>query len=185
MIYGGRVRLRGVEKEDLPQFVIWLNDPEVIEGLGMFLPLSNGDEARWFDKVAGLEPAEKPLVIEIRDGEGWRMVGNSGFMGIDWASRVAEVGLFIGDKSIWNKGYGTEVMRLLFKHGFGSLNLNRIWLRVHADNLRAVRAYEKAGMTHEGSYRQGVYKKGAYVDVLVMSILKSEWAAIQAKQGEL
>ena len=185
MIYGERVRFRGVEKEDLPQFVIWLNDPEVIDGLGLFLPLTMDGETRWFEKMAALEPAEKPLVIEIRDGEGWRMVGNSGYMGIDWTSRVAEVGLFIGDKSIWNKGYGTDVMRLLFNHGFGSLNLNRIWLRVHADNPRAVRAYEKAGMTHEGRYRQGVYKKGLYVDVLLMSILKSEWDAIQAKQGGL
>jgi RimJ/RimL family protein N-acetyltransferase len=92
------------------------------------------------------------------------------------------VGLFIGDKSIWDKGYSTEVMQLLFKHGFETLDLNRIWLRVHADNPRAVRVYEKAGMTHEGFYRQGVYKKGMFVDVLIMSILKAEW---DERRGEL
>jgi RimJ/RimL family protein N-acetyltransferase len=174
-----------VEKEDLPKYVEWLNDPDVIDGLGMFLPLSNDDEARWFEKVSSFEPAAKPLVIEVRDGDNWRMAGTSSFMGIDWKNRLAEVGLFIGDKSLWNKGYGTDVMRLLFKHGFGSLNLNRIWLRVHADNPRAIRAYEKAGMTHEGRYRQGVYKNGVYVDVMLMSILKSEWEGMQSKQGGL
>ena len=86
--------------------------------------------------------------------------------------------MFIGDKSIWDKGYGSEVMRLLFQHGFATLNLNRIWLRVHADNPRAVRVYEKVGMTHEGCYRQGIYKKGAFVDVLLMSILRSEWEKV-------
>jgi RimJ/RimL family protein N-acetyltransferase len=185
MIYGERIRFRGVEKEDLPKYVEWLNDPEVIDGLGMFLPLSMGDETRWYEKTADLEPAAKPLVIEVRDGDNWRMVGTSSFMDIDWKNRLAEVGLFIGDKSLWNKGYGTDVMRLLFKHGFGSLNLNRIWLRVHADNPRAIRAYEKAGMTHEGHYRQGVYKNGVYVDVMLMSILKSEWEGKPSKQGGL
>ena len=185
MIYGDRIRLRGVEKEDLPKFVAWLNDPEVVDGLGMFLPLSSGDETKWYEGVASLEPAEKPMVIEVRDGDSWRLVGNSSFMGIDWKDRLAEVGLFIGDKSIWDKGYGSEVMQLLFKHGFGTLNLNRIWLRVHDDNPRAVRVYEKVGMTHEGCYRQGVYKKGVFVDVLVMSILKSEWDALWVKQGDL
>ena len=53
-------------------------------------------------------------------------------------------------------------MRCCFKHGFETLNLNRIFLRVYADNPRAIRAYEKAGMAHEGRYRQGVYKNGAY-----------------------
>jgi len=182
MIYGERVRLRGVEKEDLPKFVIWLNDPEVIDGLGLYLPLSMGDETRWYEKSADLEPAAKPLVIEIRDGEGWRMAGTCSFMGLDWKNRLAEVGLFIGDKSLWDKGYGTDVMRLLFKHGFATLNLNRIWLRVHADNPRAIRAYEKAGLTHEGRYREGIYKKGAFADVMLMSILKPEW---DRKQGEL
>ena len=179
MIYGERIRLRGVEKEDLPLFVAWLNDPEVVDGLGLFLPLSSSDENRWFESITAHEPAEKPLVIEVQDGESWRMVGNSSFMGIEWTSRVAEVGLFIGDKSLWNKGYGTDVMRLVLKHGFETLNLNRIWLRVHADNPRAVRVYEKIGMAHEGCYRQGVYKKGVYVDVLLMSMLKSEWDANQ------
>jgi RimJ/RimL family protein N-acetyltransferase len=181
MIYGERIRLRGVEKEDLPQFVAWLNDPEVIDGLGLFMPIASGDESRWFESVTTHEPAEKPLVIEVRDGEDWRLAGNSSFMNVEWKNRLAEVGLFIGDKSIWNQGYGTEVMRLLFKHGFETLNLNRIWLRVFADNPRAVRVYEKAGMLHEGCYRQGVYKKGVYVDVLIMSMLKSEWDAVQVK----
>lgn len=181
MIYGERIRLRGVEREDLPQFVTWLNDPEVVDGLSMFLPLSMADEIKWFEGVAALEPAVKPLVIEILDREGWRMVGNSGFMGFEWTNRAAEVGIFIGDRSIWNMGYGTEVMRLLLRHGFETLNLNRIWLRVHADNPRAIRAYEKAGLVHEGRYRQGVYKKGAFVDVMLMSILKSEWNEIKVK----
>ncbi|MCJ7435442.1 MAG: GNAT family N-acetyltransferase, partial [Anaerolineales bacterium] len=75
----------------------------------------------------------------------------------------------------WNQGLGTEAMTLLLRIGFETLNLNRIFLRVYADNSRAVRSYEKAGFILEGTLRQAVYKKGRYEDLHIMSVLRSEW----------
>jgi RimJ/RimL family protein N-acetyltransferase len=175
MIYGERVRLRGMEREDLPHFVDWLNDPEVTKGLALFLPLSQADEERWFEKLADRPPEEKPLAIDVKGGRDWTLAGSSGFHNIEWNNRAAEIGIFIGDKSIWNKGYGTEAVRLLLRHGFETLNLNRIYLRVHGTNQRAIRAYEKAGFILEGRMRQAIYKHGRYEDQLLMSVLRSEW----------
>lgn len=177
MIFGNRIRLRAVEREDLPLFVVWLNDPEVIEGLLFLSPLSLEDEKQWFEKVANHSPAERPLVIEIRDGETWRMIGNCEFHNISQINRSADVGIFIGDKTVWNAGYGTETMQLLLKYGFETLNLNRISLVVYDDNPRAIRAYEKAGFVLEGRLRQAKYKHGRYGDELIMSVLRSEWDA--------
>jgi RimJ/RimL family protein N-acetyltransferase len=81
----------------------------------------------------------------------------------------------IGEKSLWNMGYGTEVMRLMLKHGFNTLNLNRIALEVYENNPRAIRSYEKAGFFLEGRKRQGMYKNGRYIDIFLMSVLRSEW----------
>ena len=103
------------------------------------------------------------------------MIGNSGFFNIDWRNRGAELGIVIGDKAYWNKGYGTEVMRLLLHHGFTTLNLHRIFLRVFEGNPRAIRAYEKAGFVHEGRMRQAEFRDGKYLDVLLMSVLRPEW----------
>ena len=72
MIYGNRVRLRGVERSDLPQFKEWLNDPDVIEGLALYRPLSMADEEQWFEALSKRDGAEKPLAIEIKDGDGWQ-----------------------------------------------------------------------------------------------------------------
>ncbi|MEZ0395364.1 MAG: GNAT family protein [Anaerolineales bacterium] len=177
MIYGERIRLRRNERADLPHFVEWLNDPEVRRYLSGGLPISQASEENWFENMLKRPPAEQPFTIEIRDGEGWRSVGNCSFFEIDWRARSSEVGLFIGDKSCWNKGYGTEVMRLLLKFGFETLNLNRIFLRVDADNLGGIRAYEKAGFVHEGRFRQATFRDGEYHDVLFMSVLRSEWQA--------
>jgi len=65
----------------------------------------------------------------------------------------------------------------LLRHCFDTLNLNRAYLHVYAENLRAKRSYEKAGFVEEGRLREGVYKHGKYDDVIVMSILRSEWIA--------
>lgn len=175
MIYGEYIRLRAPERSDLPSFVSWLNDPEVRAGLSIHSPFSLVEEEIWFENMIKRPPAEHPLVIEIHQEETWVMVGNIGFIDIDWRCRSTEVGIFIGDKSFWNQGIGSEVMRMMLRHGFNTLNLNRISLQVYENNLRAFRSYEKAGFVLEGRKRQAMYKEGKYVDILLMSVLRSEW----------
>ena len=177
IIYGERIRLRSAERSDLEKFVDWVNDPEVTAGLTLFLPMSSVDEDKWFETIMKNPQEEKPLVVEMKDGDDYRLIGNSGFLEFDWIARSAEVGIMIGDKSVWNQGYGTEVMTLLLRHGFQTLNLNRICLRVYDNNKRAIRSYEKAGFVHEGCMRQGVYRHGKYFDILFMSVLRKEWDA--------
>ena len=66
-------------------------------------------------------------------------------------------------------------VRLALQYAFDHLNLERVALRVQADNLRAIRAYEKAGFVREGCLRRDAYRDGAYVDVLCMGILREEF----------
>lgn len=175
MIYGDRIRLRAPTRSDLPRFVEWLNDPDVRDGLLLYLPLSQEDEEAWFENMLKTPAPQRPMVIEVHHRDDWVMIGNCGLHVIDWRIRSAEAGIFIGDPSNWNKGYGTEVMRLLLRHGFYTLNLNRIALEVFQTNPRAIRAYEKAGFVQEGRKRQGMYRDGEYIDILLMSVLRSEW----------
>ena len=181
-IYGERIRLRAAERSDLEKFIEWVNDPAVTRGIALFLPMSSVDEEKWFETAMQKPQEEKPLVIEIKQGDDWRVIGNSGFFDVDWIVRSAEVGIMIGDKSVWNQGYGTETMRLLLCHAFRTLNLHRVFLRVFSDNLNAIRAYEKVGFVHEGRLRQAVYTDGDYHDLLMMSVLRAEWDACQKEQ---
>lgn len=175
IIYGKRARLRAVEREDVKRLFEWVNDPEVTRGLAMFLPMSLTDEMNWFDSLAKRDQKEKPLAIEIRKGKNWKLIGDCGVFEFDAVNSSAELGILIGDKDEWNKGYGTEAMLLLIRHCFDTLNLNRVSLRVYSENARARRAYEKAGFVEEGCLRQAVYKHGKYDDVIIMSVLCSEW----------
>jgi len=181
-IYGERIRLRAAERGDLEKFIEWVNDPEVTRGVGLYLPMSSLDEEKWFETAMQKPQEEKPLVIEIKGGNEWHVIGNSGFFKFDWIVRSAQVGIMIGDKSVWNQGYGTETMRLLLRHAFQTLNLRRVSLRVNSDNLYAIRTYEKVGFRHEGRLRQAVYLDGEYHDLLMMSVLRTEWDALQKEK---
>ena len=175
MIFGEGIRLRAPEREDIPMFVAWLNDPEVRHGISVFLPMSIAKEEGWFEEMIKRPQIEQPMTIDIQEDEDWISIGNTGFFKIDHIARSAEIGIMIGNKDYWDKGYGAKAMNLMLKHGFETLNFNRIFLRVFKNNLRAVRCYEKIGFIHEGSQRQAVYQEGQYSDLLMMSILKHEW----------
>ena len=178
MIIGEQIRFRAIENDDLPNFVKWLNDPEVRNGLSLIMPLSLAEEEKWFEELLKKPPYEKPLAIEIQPDpqlDEWIFVGNCGLFNIDWQNRFAEIGIHIGEKGYWNQGFGTKAMRLILKHGFDNLNLHRLWLRVFENNTGAIRSYEKAGFIPEGKFRQAQYLDGKYVDVMIMSVLKIEW----------
>jgi diamine N-acetyltransferase len=181
MIYGERIRFRAVEREDLPTFVRWLNDPEIQQGIMIYHPFSLAKEENWFEGMIKRPVEEQVMGIEVREPpdesgmENWRLIGTIGFTDLNWRIRSAEFGIMIGEKNYWGQGYGAEAVRLLTQYGFNTLNLNRIFLRVFEDNPRAIRAYEKAGFTLEGRMRQAEFHHGKYLDVLIMSLLRDDF----------
>ena len=179
MIKGKRVRLRAIEREDIPNFVRWLNDRDVTEFLLINSPLSKGMEEKWFEKQLEIPPTSgQTMVIEILTGDQWIPIGNTGIHNIEPVNNCAEFGIFIGEKDFWNKGYGRETVSLALKHGFEDLNLHRIYLQVYENNLRGIAAYEAAGFVKEGVLRDAVYKNGRYLNVWIMSVLHSEWKGL-------
>ncbi len=127
-IYGQRIRLRASEREDIPLFLNWINDPEVTENLLLAFPFSLTEEEKWYEEMIAKPPSEHVLVIEVRDPnqtDNFRTIGTCQFFKIDWRNRSSEVGIMIGEKRLWNQGYGTETMKLLLKHGFETLNLHK------------------------------------------------------------
>jgi RimJ/RimL family protein N-acetyltransferase len=179
MPYGRRIRLRHIERADLPRFVEFFADPEVRANLDLVVGLGSAQEAQWLESTLALPLLEQPFAIDFREkeGEDWRLIGSTGFTHIDWRVRSAELGISIGDRSMWGRGLGTEATEVLVGHGFETLNLHRIWLRVYVDNLRAIRVYEKVGFVPEGRQRDGDFRRGRYRDVLLYSLLQHDWLA--------
>jgi RimJ/RimL family protein N-acetyltransferase len=174
MILGERVRLRAIERSDIPTFVRWLNDPEVRRFLLMFEPMSTADEERWFERRLSSHDDYLYSFEGAVDGR-WTHLGNIGLHRVDWKNRSAVLGIVIGEKEHWGKGFGTEAVRLMLRFAFGELNLHRVELDVYDFNPRAIRSYEKAGFRREGTLRQALFREGGYHDVYRMAVLQSEF----------
>lgn len=175
MLLGERVRLRAIEREDIPTFVRWFNDPEVRRYLLMYEPMSRVKEERWFESHVEARD-EFLLAIEAQVGDTWIHIGNVGLHRIDWKNRTAVFGIALGEKAYWGQGYGTDATRTMLRFAFDELNLHRVELEVYDFNPRAMRCYEKAGFQREGTRRQALFRDGRYWDVHTMAVLQTEFA---------
>lgn len=171
MIRGTKTCLRALGHDDLPHFVRWINDPEIRRFMTMRYPLSMTEEENWWDSFLARQN-DHIFAIEARDGN---YIGNIGLHGVERENRRAMLGIIIGDKAYWGKGYGTDAIRAMLGWAFGYLNLNRVWLTVYAYNERAIQCYLKSGFRHEGTMRQARYIDGRYHDELMMGTLRDDF----------
>jgi diamine N-acetyltransferase len=176
MLLGNHIRLRAIEREDIPTFLRWFNDPEVREGLLIYAPIGRAEEERWFENIVG-RTDQYLFAIEamIEEEARWVHIGNVGLHHVDWKNRACTFGIALGEKTYWNRGFGTEATRTMLRFAFEQLNLHRVELEVFAFNERAARAYEKAGFRREGTRRKVLYQNGQYHDAHIMSILQEEF----------
>ncbi len=174
MLEGEKVRLRPIEREDLPRFVRWFADPEVRRHLLVYLPFSLTQEERWYEELQERLRRSESVVLALETLDGLH-IGNIGLHEIDWKNRHAELGIVIGEKAYWGQGYGTDAIRTLLRLAFEEMNLHRVYLVVDEDNLRAIRCYEKCGFREEGRLREAVFREGQYHDQPVMSVLQAEF----------
>ena len=114
---------------------------------------------------------EDPVAFVV-DVEG-TAVGAASLFGFDTFARHAEAGISLVPDAR-GRGIGTAAIAQLVEFGFVRRNLRRIHLQAIASNLGALRAYEKAGFVVEGRLRQHAWVRGAYDDIVLMGILRSE-----------
>lgn len=167
-IPGKKVVLRKLEEEDFLKLVEWAQDEQVRFFSEGEYPSSLEECLIWHKKVKSDRYQEK-LGIMVDD----QLIGDLELNHITWRSGDAELRIRIGEKSLWNQGLGTDAVITLCHHGFFSLNLSRIYLRVYLDNYRAIRCYEKVGFKKEGKLQRTSDEKAR--SILLMRIFKEEF----------
>jgi RimJ/RimL family protein N-acetyltransferase len=178
---GELVRLTMEEPEARAKAEVrWQRDTE-------FHRLADSDPARlsseksikeWFEKQgeSGFQPER--YSFSVRSLADDRYIG---FLGL-WVDLIhceAWVGIGIGERDLWSKGYGTDMMKLCQQYVFAELGLARLSLGLLEYNPRALRSYEKCGFRYEGRTRQDVLREGKHYDSLWMGILREEWLQMQ------
>jgi len=174
MITGKKTRLRALEKNDLAKVWEWMNDDEVMWFWAMPANTQSLPEVeQWFAKlheVAG--HSSKQFIIETEEG---KPIGRIFYEHLDTKNQRTEVGILIGEKEYWGKGYGTDAMIAFLDYLFNELGLHRVYLHVQSYNARALKSYQKCGFVQEGILRHHSFTRGEYYDDLVMGILRDEF----------
>jgi RimJ/RimL family protein N-acetyltransferase len=132
----------------------------------------------WFEK----EFKNDTIIFGIHTLEDDWLIGDTTLGNFDWAAGNAWVGVGLGEREYWGKGYGTDAMRLVLRFAFRELNLNRVSLDVFEYNPRAIRSYERAGFKHEGCGRGWLNRDGRRWDLIYMGILRREWEELQGQE---
>ena len=173
---GESLYLRPLEMDDLGRCQKWFNDPDVRLFLDTIRPLNQASERIFLEKLS--KTAADPtgdiiMAIVLKDRD--RHIGNTGLHRLNLVDRNAEFGIAIGEKDLWHKGYGTEATHLVVAYGFNTLNLHRIYLRVHGNNPKGLATYEKVGFQKEGVMRKALFRQGRYHDVILMGLLREDF----------
>ncbi len=162
--------LRTIEPADYPAFTRWSNDLEVelLGGGDPPRPRSAAGVARFFDQQAA--DGGHNFAIDVEGA----LIGQCALFHLDAVARTAELGITIGEREYWGRGFGRDAVSTLTGYGFRHLNLTRVWLNVLATNERALRSYGAAGFVEEGRLRRHVWSDGRHVDLVVMGVLRTE-----------
>jgi RimJ/RimL family protein N-acetyltransferase len=157
-------------------FSRWSRDSEFSRLLnsGVSFPISSKAMQALIEKQTEKDPPDF-FWFAIQTIQDNRLIGDIGLDGVRWNHRDTFVGIGLGERKDWGKGYGTDAMRIILRYAFLELNLQRVSLNVFAYNTRAIRSYEKTGFTHEGRIRQYLNRAGQRWDILYMGILRQEW----------
>lgn len=171
-LIGEKCYLSPITTDNAEKYTEWLNDLEVSKYLSHSRrQITVAKEREILEELS----RKGEQVFGIIDQQTDELIGNCGLFNIDHANQRGELGIFIGDKSYWGKGYGTEACRLLIDYGFNILNLHNIMLEVFSFNTRAIRCYEHLGFKIIGRRRESKIICGKKYDLIYMDLLADEF----------
>ena len=171
---GKRIYLREITQEDVADnYYDWMSDPEVTKYLeSRYWPQS---KERIAEYIASMKPPENIFLAIISKEIPGRHIGNIR-LSINLFHRFAEIGLIIGIKSLWGKGYGTEAISLVRDYAFGKLSLLKLTAGSYVTNTASIKAFKKAGFVEEGLLRKQYHTEyGKRTDEVVLGCLAEEY----------
>ncbi len=142
---GDEKRIRSLRRDDLDILREWDSDPELQQLTGRKFDADEEMTGWW----ASVERDRSRLAVAIVDNEG-RLIGDIELENVSWRAREAELRIAIGDKTCWNRGFGTEALTEMANVAWAQLGLKSLYLRVSEKNVRAIHSYRKVGFRKVG-----------------------------------
>ncbi|MCG8637441.1 MAG: GNAT family N-acetyltransferase [Desulfobacterales bacterium] len=179
-IEGSSIYLREVRVSDVDGgYYNWLNNTKINRYLETrYFPRSRESLV---DYVKSMEGNSGQFFMAICLKEGRSHVGNIKIGPVSWIHRTADIGILIGEESVWGRGVGTEAIELAAEFAFNTLNLNKLTAGCYEVNQGSFKAFSKAGFVKEGQLREQWFCDGRYVDELLLGLTREDWQAQDGK----
>jgi len=177
-LVGDKCYLSPVSLDDVERYTEWVNDMEI----GQFMLFTSSVLDMDREKHMLQQLMDNDVIFGIIEKDTNKVIGNCGLHQISKVHRHATFGIFIGEKTFWNQGIGSEAATLILDFAFNILNLNSISMDVFSYNKRAIRSCEKVGFKYAGKRRSFMFMAGEYHDVLIYDILASEFTSPYVKE---
>lgn len=173
---GARLRLRLVERADLPDLLVVHGEDEVTR----FLPYKTwremADAEQWYERAMTRQDARTALQFVIVERAGQRVVGTCLLFNPVEESARAELGYVLGRRD-WGRGLMGEALTLLLDLAYGPMELRRLEAEVDPRNDPSNRLLLRLGFTREGTLRRRWVTKGEEKDTHIYGLLADEWRA--------
>jgi RimJ/RimL family protein N-acetyltransferase len=172
-ISGRNLYLRDVRTEDaVGNYHRWMNCAEITRFLeSRFRPSSTREIEAYIELINRDHDCIFLAICQIADE---RHIGNIKMGPINRIHRTAELGILIGEKDCWGKGYATEAIELMTEFAFTKLDLRKLTASAYANNVGSIKAFQKAGFRIEGQRRQQYFCDGEYVDSIMLGLLRND-----------
>ena len=170
LIQGQLVRLRPPKTEDAAAMITWFEDLEVTRFMLLRFPPSIEMENEWLDRMA--KSQDDVFWVVEHDG---RAVGATAIHQINWKNGSGTTGTTIGDRTLWGKGIGREVMQLRCHFAFNQLPLRKLKSAYFDGNEASAKAQAAAGYREVGRYRADQFIDGEWVDHIITEVLREDW----------
>ena len=173
MLESERLLLRPVELTDVNDtYRSWMNDPVVMQYTESRFQTHSLEQIRQY--VLSVQADESSCFFAIVEKKTGKHIGNIKIGHIHPVHRHADVGIILGDKTCWGKGYAAESLRLVAGYARQSLQLHKLMAGIYANNIGSIQAFLKAGFVAEGRFACHWFCDGEYVDGLQMGLLLEE-----------
>lgn len=169
-----KISLRKLSEADTKNIVKWRNSEFVRRNLYSQNILTEEQHLNYFRNVVETGKCAQWIIV-ADDGVKETDIGTVFIKNIDRDNHKGEYGIFIGEDDFRGKGCAYPTTMAILKIAFEELHLNRVYLSVMADNIAAIKAYQKAGFAIEGILKEDFKRADGYVDIVVMGIVKSMW----------
>jgi UDP-4-amino-4,6-dideoxy-N-acetyl-beta-L-altrosamine N-acetyltransferase len=170
-----KIKIRQIRNSDTNNIIKWRNNPKVLEHFIYQKQLNRIDHLNWLKTQVRTKNAYQFIIHNINKSKD---IGSVYLRDVDTKNNKAEFGIFIGEDSARGKGFGTLATKKILEFAFNDLSLNKIFLRVFANNLNAIASYKKSGFIQEGLFREEILIENKKFDMIFMAILKNNWKKI-------